>query len=91
MWSQIPIVENDLRVIDFKIIDKDTLMVHWYPAISQNQNPTGAIAFFLEKVGGEGVIHILIGKLCIFLTGGLVLFYLTTEQNRNIMSVPLNV
>ena len=46
MWSQIPLVENDLRVIDFKIIDKDTLMAHWYPAISQNQNPTGAIAFF---------------------------------------------
>lgn len=45
-WSQLPIKEKTLNVMDFKIVDDDTLKVHWYAAESQDKKSTGAIAFF---------------------------------------------
>ena len=35
-WSQIPKLEKDLKVLDYKIINNDTLKVHWYNAASNN-------------------------------------------------------
>ena len=45
-WSQLPVKEKTLKVMDFKIVEGDTLKVHLYPAESQNNKSTGAIAFF---------------------------------------------
>ena len=45
-WSQLPVKEKTLKVMDFKIVEGDTLKVHWYAAESQNNKSTGAIAFF---------------------------------------------
>ena len=45
-WSQLPLAEKTLNVMDFKIVEGDTLKVYWYPAESQNTKSTGAIAFF---------------------------------------------
>lgn len=54
-WSQIPKLEKDLKVLDYKIINNDTLKVHWYNAASKNSKPTGSIAFFFGGgwVGGS--------------------------------------
>lgn len=45
-WSQIPKSQKNLEVMDYKIVSNDTLQVYWYPAESDNSEPTGAIAFF---------------------------------------------
>ena len=46
IWSQMPKKEKTLNVMDFKIVNNDTLKVHWYPAESKDSSPTAAIAFF---------------------------------------------
>ena len=67
IWSQLPKMEKTLNVMDFKIVNNDTLKVHWYSAESNDLSPSAAIAFFLE-VAGEGVsILIFKGKLYISL------------------------
>ena len=45
-WSQLPKMEKTLKVMDFKIVDNDTLKVYWYAAESPDIKSTGAIAFF---------------------------------------------
>jgi acetyl esterase len=39
-------MQKPLKVMDYKIVDNDTLKVHWYAADTKFNNPTGAIAFF---------------------------------------------
>jgi hypothetical protein len=55
-WSQLPLAEKTLNVMDFKIVDNDTLKVHWYAAESQDKKSTGAIAFFFGG-GWRGGSH----------------------------------
>ena len=45
-WSQLPVKNKILKVMDFKIVDDDTLKVYWYSAESKKNMSTGAIAFF---------------------------------------------
>ena len=46
IWSQLPKMEKTLNVMDFKIVNNDTLKVHWYSAESNDLSPSAAIAFF---------------------------------------------
>jgi hypothetical protein len=68
-WSQLPVKEKTLKVMDFKIVEGDTLKVHWYAAESQNNKSMGAIVSFLEEVGEEYLIPISKDKPRIFLSG----------------------
>jgi hypothetical protein len=67
--SQFLIKEKALKVMDFKIIDNDTLKVDWYPGKSGDKKSTSAISFFLEGDGKVHIIPISRGKLRIFHIG----------------------
>ena len=59
--------------MDFKIVEGDTLKVHWYVAESQNNKSTGAIAFFFGG-GWRGGSTPFPKKLRIFFTNSNIVY-----------------